>query len=47
VPPVLTRTWYHTGIYLEGGCISRHMAHEYYQEGTAHREARLTRRPIP
>jgi RHS repeat-associated protein len=43
VPPVLTRTWYHTGVYLEGGRISRHLAHEYYQEGSAHRgEARLS-----
>ncbi|TDG02547.1 toxin [Paraburkholderia guartelaensis] len=33
VPPVLTRTWYHTGVFLEGGRISRHLAHEYYQEG--------------
>lgn len=36
VPPVLTRTWYHTGVFLEGGRISRHLAHEYYQEGAAH-----------
>jgi RHS repeat-associated protein len=37
VPPVLTRIWYHTGVYLSGGRISRHLAHEYYQEGSAHR----------
>ena len=37
VPPVLTRTWYHTGVFLEGGRISRHLAHEYYQEGSTHR----------
>jgi Insecticide toxin TcdB middle/N-terminal region/Insecticide toxin TcdB middle/C-terminal region/Salmonella virulence plasmid 65kDa B protein len=37
VPPVLTRTWYHTGVFLEGGRVSRHLAHEYYQEGSAHR----------
>jgi hypothetical protein len=43
VPPVLTRTWYHTGVFLEGGRISRHLAHEYYQEGSAHRgEAELS-----
>ena len=42
VPPVLTRTWYHTGVYLAGGRISRHLAHEYYQEGSGHgNEARL------
>jgi len=32
VPPVLTRTWFHTGVYLGGGFVSRHLAHEYYQE---------------
>jgi RHS repeat-associated protein len=42
VPPVLTRTWFHTGVYLQGGRISRHLAHEYYQEGTGGSgEARL------
>jgi RHS repeat-associated protein len=33
VPPMLTRTWFHTGAFTEGGRISRHMAHEYYEEG--------------
>ena len=33
VPPVLTRTWFHTGVYLGGGRVSRHLAHEYYREG--------------
>ena len=37
VPPVLTCTWYHTGVFLEGGRISRHLAHEYYREGAARR----------
>ena len=47
VPPVLTRTWYHTGVFLEGGRISRHLAHEYYQEGSAHRgEAGLSHEQI-
>jgi RHS repeat-associated protein len=47
VPPVLTRTWYHTGVFLEGGRISRHLAHEYYQEGAAHRgEAGLSHEQI-
>ena len=31
VPPVLTRTWFHTGVFLEGGRISSHLAHEYFQ----------------
>jgi RHS repeat-associated protein len=43
VPPVLTKTWFHTGVYLAGGRVSRHLAHEYYQEGSARRgEARLS-----
>jgi Insecticide toxin TcdB middle/N-terminal region/Insecticide toxin TcdB middle/C-terminal region len=33
VPPVLTRTWFHTGVYSGSGRISRHLAHESYQEG--------------
>ena len=32
VPPVLTKTWYHTGVFIGGGPVSRHLAHEYYRE---------------
>jgi RHS repeat-associated protein len=32
VPPVLTKTWYHTGVFAGGGRVSRHLAHEYYRE---------------
>jgi len=32
VPPVLTRTWTHTGVFLAGEFISRHMAHEYFAD---------------
>jgi hypothetical protein len=32
VPPVLTKTWYHTGAYAESGLISRQYAAEYYQQ---------------
>jgi RHS repeat-associated protein len=32
VPPVLTKTWFHTGVYLAGGHVSRHLAHEYFAE---------------
>ncbi|MFM0258421.1 SpvB/TcaC N-terminal domain-containing protein [Paraburkholderia sediminicola] len=32
VPPVLTKTWTHTGVFLASGRISRHMAHEYFQD---------------
>ncbi len=30
VPPVLTKTWFHTGVFLDGGRVSRHLAREYY-----------------
>ena len=33
VPPVLTKTWSHTGAYIEGERISRHFEGEYYHEG--------------
>ena len=33
VPTVLTKTWFHTGAYIEGGRISRHFEDEYYHEG--------------
>ena len=33
VPTVLTKTWFHTGAYIEGGRISRHFEEEYYHEG--------------
>jgi RHS repeat-associated protein len=32
VPPVLTRTWFHTGAFIEGGMISRQYESEYYKE---------------
>jgi RHS repeat-associated protein len=32
VPPVLTKTWYHTGVFLAGREISRLLADEYYRE---------------
>jgi RHS repeat-associated protein len=32
VPPVLTKTWYHTGVFLGMGRVSRHLTHEYYRE---------------
>ncbi len=33
VPPVLIKTWFHTGAYFEGEKISRHFEEEYYSEG--------------
>ncbi|MGR9000133.1 MAG: SpvB/TcaC N-terminal domain-containing protein, partial [Gammaproteobacteria bacterium] len=32
VPPVLTKTWFHTGAYLQGAHISLQLKDEYYQE---------------
>jgi RHS repeat-associated protein len=32
VPPTLTKTWFHTGAYLSGARISRHLEDEYYRE---------------
>jgi RHS repeat-associated protein len=29
-PPVLTKTWNHTGVFLDSGQISRHLEHEYF-----------------
>jgi len=30
VPPVRTKTWFHTGAFLEGEKVSLHFAHEYF-----------------
>jgi len=35
VPPILTKTWYHTGAYFGETCVSRYMQEEYYSEGDA------------
>lgn len=32
VPPVLTKTWFHTGVFLGMDRVSRHLAQEYYLE---------------
>ncbi|MBD2114977.1 MULTISPECIES: SpvB/TcaC N-terminal domain-containing protein [Cyanophyceae] len=39
VPPVLTKTWFHTGAYFEGKKISQQFEHEYYREPNASGEA--------
>jgi RHS repeat-associated protein len=31
-PPVFTRTWFHTGAFVEAGTVSRQYAHEYWVE---------------
>ena len=33
VPPVLTKTWFHTGAYFAEGRISKQFEEEYYREG--------------
>ncbi len=38
VPPVLTRTWFHTGAFLDNRRISRQFEHEYYYEGDSSQE---------
>ncbi|HEU4891610.1 MAG TPA: SpvB/TcaC N-terminal domain-containing protein [Vicinamibacterales bacterium] len=35
VPPVVTRTWFHTGVFAGGDAVSRQFEHEYYREGDA------------
>jgi RHS repeat-associated protein len=32
VPPVYTKTWYHTGAYIESGLLSKQYQKEYYQK---------------
>ena len=34
VPPVLTKTWFHTGVFFGGNTISRGFADEYYSDKT-------------
>jgi RHS repeat-associated protein len=33
VPPVWTKTWFHTGAFVDEDKISKYLAHEYYSEG--------------
>jgi RHS repeat-associated protein len=33
LPPVLTKTWFHTGAYFQEGKISKQFEQEYYREG--------------
>lgn len=33
VPPVYTKTWFHTGAYFGEASVSTYMQHEYYSEG--------------
>jgi RHS repeat-associated protein len=35
VPPVWTRTWFHTGAFFGNGVVSKHLEAEYYSEGDA------------
>ena len=51
VPPVLTRSWYHTGAWRDGEAISRRYEQEYYRppatEGTAAPAALLPDTVLP
>ncbi|UCH87895.1 MAG: hypothetical protein JSV49_06395 [Thermoplasmata archaeon] len=33
IPPILTKSWFHTGAYLKGQHISKYLEGEYYREG--------------
>jgi RHS repeat-associated protein len=50
VPPVLTRTWFHTGVFIDGERVSRQLAHEYFKDITPDPDAgwldRRTRIPL-
>jgi RHS repeat-associated protein len=45
VPPVLTRTWLHTGVFPDGGFVSRLFEHEYYRPPGARLDLPDTRLP--
>src|SRR5262249_21467349 len=47
VPPVHTKTWFHTGAYLEGAKISKHFEHEYHQETDGGEATRLADTVLP
>ncbi|MBC7817374.1 MAG: toxin, partial [Planctomycetaceae bacterium] len=39
VPPIHIKTWFHTGVYIDGEKISRHLAHEYFGAPKTENEA--------
>ncbi len=39
-PPVHTKTWYHTGVFVESETVSRQFAHEYWVEPSLRPDAR-------
>lgn len=47
VPPVLTKTWYHTGAFLDGESISTQLATEYWQGDTDPQAALLEDTLLP
>jgi RHS repeat-associated protein len=47
VPPVLTKTWYHTGVFRGGEGVSRLLADEYYREPDAGTELLLDDTSLP
>jgi RHS repeat-associated protein len=47
VPPVLTKTWYHTGVFLGADRVSRHLAHEYFKAPGEHGASHLDDTLLP
>lgn len=47
IPPVYTRSWFHTGAYLDRGRISRLFETEYFRGATAQAEALLDDTVLP
>ena len=47
LPPMLTKTWFHTGVFAGGDRVSRHVAHEYYREPLESGEMRLDDTILP
>ncbi len=47
VPPVFTRTWIHTGVFLGGERVASHLAHEYYREPGRENAVRLEETVMP
>ena len=43
-PPLHTRTWFHTGAFMEAGKVSRQYAHEYWVEPALRSDARAADR---
>ncbi|KAK4165588.1 YD repeat-containing protein [Cladorrhinum sp. PSN259] len=36
IPPILTKTWYHTGLYHDDRCLASHYRQQYFADDTLH-----------